>query len=90
MSRVYTLSPTFRAERSFSPKHLSEFTMLEVEEAYLESLDELMDRVESFCKFIAYYLSTHCKDDLNVILNETKYEFFDKILNCKYKRQVFT
>ena len=42
LSRVWCLSPTFRAERSDTARHLSEFHMLEVEIAFLPKLGDLM------------------------------------------------
>jgi aspartyl/asparaginyl-tRNA synthetase len=86
MSRVYTLAQTFRAEKSMSPKHLSEFLMFEVEESFVESLDDIMDRVETVCKFISYYLSQNSSDDLNIVLKKTNYKYFDNIANSKYIR----
>jgi asparaginyl-tRNA synthetase len=41
--RVYTLSPCFRAEKSQSNRHLSEFYMLEAELMFLSSLESLLD-----------------------------------------------
>ena len=49
---VWTLSPTFRAERSDTPRHLSEFYMLEAE-LRTESLDELMDFTEDLIRHVA-------------------------------------
>lgn len=46
LSRVYTLSPTFRAEPSATSRHLAEFYMLECEMAFVESVGELMDMTE--------------------------------------------
>jgi asparaginyl-tRNA synthetase len=43
---VWTLSPTFRAEKSDTPRHLSEFYMLEAEQMFTESLESVMDVVE--------------------------------------------
>ena len=43
---VWTLSPTFRAEESETPRHLSEFYMLEAEFRSITSLDKLMQEVE--------------------------------------------
>jgi aspartyl/asparaginyl-tRNA synthetase len=87
MSRVYSLSTTFRSEQSrMQNKHLSEFTMFEAEEAFVESLDSLMDRVESICKFVTYYAAQHCKDDFKVIFDKTKSRDLDKIANSKYIR----
>lgn len=40
--KVWTFSPTFRAERSDTPRHVSEFWMVEVE-MRTESLEEIMD-----------------------------------------------
>jgi asparaginyl-tRNA synthetase len=50
--RVWTLSPTFRAERSDTPRHLSEFHMLEVE-LRTSSLATVMDMVESMIREVA-------------------------------------
>ena len=50
--RVWTLAPTFRAERSDTARHLSEFYMLEAE-LQTSSLDDLMLMVEGLLWFIA-------------------------------------
>ena len=49
---VWALSPTFRAERSDTPRHLSEFYMLEAE-LRTESLDDLMDLVEDLIRYVS-------------------------------------
>ena len=49
---VWTLSPTFRAERSDTPRHLSEFYMLEAE-LRTERLEDVMDVVEKLVRHIA-------------------------------------
>ncbi|KAI4179630.1 MAG: hypothetical protein L6R41_007724 [Letrouitia leprolyta] len=43
--KVWTFAPTFRAEKSDTPRHVSEFWMLEAE-IRTESLQEIMDLVE--------------------------------------------
>jgi len=45
MGRVWTLSPTFRAEKSVTSRHLAEFWMLEAEWV-IDDLDELLNFVE--------------------------------------------
>ncbi|KAL4908052.1 hypothetical protein BDW74DRAFT_148510 [Aspergillus multicolor] len=46
LGNVWTLSPMFRAEKSDTPRHLSEFYMLEAEVNFLSDLDALTDTVE--------------------------------------------
>ncbi|XP_054163238.1 probable asparagine--tRNA ligase, mitochondrial [Oppia nitens] len=89
LSRVYTISQCFRAERSLSRRHLAEFLMFEAEEAFVDTVDELMDRVETVCKFIAYYLSNQCTDDFNYLIKETNYEYFDNFLQKRYVRMTY-
>ena len=48
---VWSLSPTFRAEKSDTPRHLSEFSMLEVE-IRTERLEEIMDLAEDLIRFL--------------------------------------
>ena len=49
--KVYCFGPTFRAEKSKTRRHLSEFWMIEPEVAFME-LDEDMDLAEDFVDFI--------------------------------------
>ncbi|KAF1984501.1 asparaginyl-tRNA synthetase [Aulographum hederae CBS 113979] len=53
VGKVWTLSPTFRADRSHTPRHLSEFYMLEAELAFTSDVDSLMDVVEDMLKDLA-------------------------------------
>lgn len=46
LGNVWALSPTFRAEKSDTPRHLSEFYMLEAEVNFMHDLDSLTDLVE--------------------------------------------
>lgn len=46
LSRTYTLSPSFRSEKSMTSRHLAEFYMLEGE-VVVETLDALLDIVEA-------------------------------------------
>ena len=53
VGRVWTLSPTFRAERSDTARHLSEFYMLEAEMAFVEDLESIMSLVEGLVQDVA-------------------------------------
>ena len=53
--KVWSLSPTFRAEKSDTPRHLSEFYMLEAE-LRTESLSAVMDLVEDLIRDVAIKL----------------------------------
>jgi len=54
MTSVYTFGPTFRAEKSHTSKHLSEFYMVEAETVCLggtrEGLTSLMELIEDLVK----------------------------------------
>src|SRR6201998_301333 len=51
LGKVYSFGPTFRAEKSKTRRHLTEFWMVEPEIAYA-TLDDLMDLAEQFITFI--------------------------------------
>lgn len=53
VGKVWTLSPTFRAEKSDTARHLSEFYMLEAELAFVENLSDIMDVVEGMLRTVA-------------------------------------
>ncbi len=56
--KVYCFGPTFRAEKSKTRRHLTEFWMVEPEVAFLE-LDGLLDLIE---EFIVYVVEQVLKD----------------------------
>ncbi|KAI9593570.1 asparaginyl-tRNA synthetase [Syncephalis fuscata] len=65
-SRVYTLSPTFRAEPSQTSRHLAEFWMLEAEMSFITELDQLMDLCESCIVNTTRQLRTTLPDEINL------------------------
>jgi len=65
--KVYCFGPTFRAEKSKTRRHLTEFWMVEPEVAYME-LDELMDLCEDFFCYIVERVLETCGKDLEGIL----------------------
>ncbi|MDE6533567.1 MAG: asparagine--tRNA ligase [Muribaculaceae bacterium] len=71
---IYTFGPTFRAENSNTPRHLSEFWMVEPEMAFYEIADN-MDLAEEFIKYCISYALENCMDDIR-FLND----HFDKEL----------
>ncbi|KAL9065905.1 MAG: hypothetical protein Q9157_007313 [Trypethelium eluteriae] len=56
VGKVWTLSPTFRAEKSDTTRHLSEFYMLEAEIVFIDSLEQLMDIVETMLRTVVQRL----------------------------------
>jgi asparaginyl-tRNA synthetase len=53
VNKVWTLSPTFRAEKSDTARHLSEFYMLEAEMAFVDDVGIVMDVVEDLLRTVA-------------------------------------
>lgn len=53
LGKVWTLSPTFRAERSDTSRHLAEFYMLEAEATFVRDVDEVMDLVQRMTAAVA-------------------------------------
>lgn len=76
---IYTFGPTFRAENSNTPRHLSEFWMIEPEMAFYE-IEDNMDLAEEFIKYCISYALEHCKDDIEFLA-----EHFDKELPERLK-----
>ena len=66
LGAIYTLGPTFRAENSNTPRHLSEFWMIEPEMAFYE-IEENMELAEEFIKYCVRYALDHCRDDIEFL-----------------------
>ena len=63
LGKVYTFGPTFRAEKSNTSRHLSEFWMIEPEVAFMD-LAGNMDLAEDFMKSVINYILENNKEDL--------------------------
>lgn len=63
LGRIYTFGPTFRAENSNTPRHASEFWMIEPEAAFFE-LEDNMELAEDFLKYLIRYALDNCMEDL--------------------------
>jgi asparaginyl-tRNA synthetase len=66
LGKVYSFGPTFRAEKSKTRRHLTEFWMVEPEWAYA-GLDDLMELAENFLSFIVERVLTRRAADIAVI-----------------------
>jgi asparaginyl-tRNA synthetase len=66
LGKVYSFGPTFRAEKSKTRRHLTEFWMVEPEVAYAE-LDDVMELAEGLISFIVKRCLEKRRVDLQTI-----------------------
>jgi asparaginyl-tRNA synthetase len=64
--KVYTLGPTFRAEKSKTRRHLTEFWMLEPEVAFAE-LEDILSLAEQLVSHLVNSVLTHRSDELQTL-----------------------
>ena len=89
---IYTFGPTFRAENSNTPRHLSEFWMIEPEMSFYEIADN-MDLAEEFIKYCISYALEHCADDiqfLNDMFDKELIERLHFVINNDFVRLSYT
>lgn len=70
--KVYTFGPTFRAEKSFTARHASEFWMVEPEIAFAD-LEDDMELARDMIKYVMQYVLDHCSQEMQFFN-----DFFDK------------
>lgn len=68
---VYTFGPTFRAEKSNTPRHAAEFWMIEPEIAFAD-LEDNMRLAQDMVKYIINYVMSHCSQEM---------EFFNQFVD---------
>ena len=69
--KVYVFGPTFRAEKSKTRRHLTEFWMIEPEIAYCD-LEENMEWAEKHVSYVVQWCLEHCKEELKVLERDTE------------------
>lgn len=70
LGKVYTFGPTFRAEKSKTRRHLTEFWMIEPEAAFYDLNDD-MDLAEEFLEYIVQTVLKDRADELKELERDT-------------------
>jgi len=68
--KVYCLGPTFRAEKSKTRRHLTEFWMVEPEVAYCD-MDQAMELAEQFLEYTIQRVLKECQPELKTLERDT-------------------
>ncbi|HRZ96633.1 MAG TPA: asparagine--tRNA ligase [Paludibacter sp.] len=92
MGAIYTFGPTFRAENSNTPRHLSEFWMIEPEVAFNE-IEDNMQLAQDFIQYCVRWALENCKDDLDFLCNMYDKELYERlnfVVNNDFKRLTYT
>lgn len=92
LGAIYTFGPTFRAENSNTPRHLSEFWMIEPEVAFNDIVDN-MNLAEDFIKYCVQWALDNCQDDLeflNKMIDKTLLERLHFVVENNFVRLTYT
>lgn len=72
LGKIYVFGPTFRAEKSKTRRHLTEFWMVEPEVAF-NDLNDNMDLAEEFLEHIVGSVLSHRREELRILERNTKF-----------------
>jgi len=70
LERVFEIASFYRAEKSHTGRHLSEFTSVDIEAAFMNYTD-VMNVLEDLVVDTFKYVSENCKKELDIIGNKT-------------------
>ena len=65
--RVYEIGPIFRAEKSHTTRHLTEFTGVDFEMGFINDYDDVMDLIEEMFIYLMSNLSPEAFEDLKTL-----------------------
>ncbi len=91
-AKVYTFGPTFRAERSNTPRHAAEFWMIEPEIAFAD-LEDVMKLASDMIKFVLRYVMENCPEELrffNSFYDKGLIQRLEGIVNSDFARVTYT
>ena len=80
MGKIYTFGPSFRAEKSNTPRHLAEFWHLEPEVAFAE-LPDIIELAEDMIKYVIADLMQQCPAELAFFEQHFEKGLLDKLHN---------
>ncbi len=89
---VYTFGPTFRAEKSYTPRHAAEFWMIEPEIAFADLFDD-MELAESMLKYVIGHVLAEAPEEMAFLNNFVEKGLIDRltaIVNSDFARCSYT
>ncbi|TPX71607.1 hypothetical protein CcCBS67573_g06128 [Chytriomyces confervae] len=91
MERVYEIGPVFRAENSFTHRHMTEFVGLDMEMAFEEHYHEVLDVLGDLFVHIFKGLETRFAAEIECVRRQFPFEDFkylDKTLRLEFKEGI--
>lgn len=92
LSNIYTFGPTFRAEESYTTRHLAEFWMIEPEMAFCDLKDN-MQCAEDYVRYCCRFLLDNCRPDLefiNKMIDKTSIARLEQVSSSPFVRCSYT
>jgi len=87
LEKIYNMGPTFRAEKSKTSRHLSEFWMAEMEAAWMD-LQDVTEIAKEEIRFILKEVLKHNKNDLEILEQDIKK--LEKIMKSEFPTITYT
>ena len=89
---VYTFGPTFRAEKSYTPRHAAEFWMIEPEIAFADLNDD-MELAEDMLKYVIADVMRKAPEEmefLNSFVDKGLVERLNRVVSSQFARVSYT
>ena len=89
---IYTFGPTFRAEKSNTTRHASEFWMIEPEIAFADLKDDMM-LAESMIKYVIRYVLENAPEEMaffNQFVDKGLIERLENVVNSDFGHVTYT
>jgi len=68
--KIYEIGPSFRAEKSHTQRHVTEFTQLDLEMSFIDSEEDIFKLEENLLKYVLDYVRNNCKKELVLLEKE--------------------
>lgn len=72
LEKVYEIAPIFRAEKSHTTRHLTEFIGIDFEMGFIKDEHDVMDVIEKYFHYLITKLNEKCGDELRLLNVELK------------------
>jgi nondiscriminating aspartyl-tRNA synthetase len=67
LERVFTFATAFRAEKSATTRHLSEYTSLDAEMGFIEDHQDIMKVLTGYMRYLRNHLAENCTKELETL-----------------------